>query len=291
MDARLTPEEIDQFVQLFPPGQRARLVLREAGFPPASVPASADTAGDFWEQVAVELSSGVMENGRRRVLEAALRRYPHNAVLLAGRAEPSRAEPPVPGEGREGHPLRVLVMSANPLGKERCGGERDARAAVDALRPTGAEVEMVLAARSTDLRRVLEFRPRVLHLACHGEGDSLVFEDLHGEAQYVPASDIAEALVHYRDRSEAGLHGLVLGSCDGEHLAPRLTAAAEVVVAHRGRLDDPCAVAFSEHLYHQFARVDDLGLAAELASHHVRLTDASCAPVADGLLVLRREPG
>ncbi|NKZ01647.1 effector-associated domain EAD1-containing protein [Nocardiopsis alborubida] len=288
MDAQLTPEEIDQFIRLFPPGQRARLVLREAGFPSASVPASADTAGDFWEQVAVELSSGTMEDGRRRVLEAALRRYPHNPVFLAGYAEPSRAEPPVPGEGR---PFRVLVMSANPRGTERCGVERDARAAVDALRPTGAEIELVLAARSTDLRRVLEFRPRVLHLACHGEGDNLVFEDLHGEAQHVPARDIARALVHYRDASGAGLHGLVLGSCDGEHLAPHLTAAAEVVVAHKGRLDEPCAVAFSEHLYHQFARDDDLGLAAEVASHHVRLTDASCAPVTDGLLVMRRELG
>ncbi|MFV2197455.1 CHAT domain-containing protein [Nocardiopsis sp. LOL_012] len=115
---------------------------------------------------------------------------------------------------------------------------------MDTLRSVGAEVETVQAAGPTDVWRVLDVRPDVLHLACHGEGDRLLFEDLHGEAQYVPAADLAGTLGHYRDALGVGLRGVVLSSCDGEHLAPHFTAAAGAVVAHRGRLDAPCAVAF-----------------------------------------------
>ncbi|MFW6639323.1 effector-associated domain EAD1-containing protein [Nocardiopsis algeriensis] len=275
MDAHLTPEEIGELTRIFPP-HRAHHLLNRAGFPPGAVPAFPYTARDFWEQVAAELSHGAVSDGRWRLLEAAHRLYPGNEVFRAARTAPPAL------------PMRVLVMSAEPRGTQHLEAGREVRAITHALRGSGAEVELVPAARSTDLGRVLSFEPHVLHLVCHGEGDSLVFGDVHGEAHHVPARDLADTLRHYRKTSDTGLHGLVLSSCDGEHIAPLFTGAAEVVVAHRGRLDAACAAAFSGHLYERLAQVGDLGRAAATAAHHVRLTDASCAPVADGLLVLRQ---
>lgn len=275
MGDELTPEEIATLAKVFPP-HRAYGLLRAAGFPMQSVPALPGTATDFWEGIAESLASGVMHDGRRRILAEASRRYPGNETFVRGR------EPSV----RPDRETTVLVVGASPSGMTRIRADREARAVMTAAEGSGLRVEHCPAAAATDLRRILKVRPHFLHLICHGDGESLFFEDVHGEAHRVAAEHVADTLRLYRDSAGIRLRGLVIGSCDSDRVAACFASAAERVVAHRDRLDDACAIAFAGHLYRDLRHAADLGVAARLAAQHTLLTDSTCSTVVNDLVIL-----
>ncbi len=279
MSDEFTSEEVTTLAEVFPPGRTARALLREAGFPMPNVPGLPEHAAAFWEQVSESLGHGVLAEGRNRILQAASRRYPDNRVFqvpAGGRPAP-RANAEV---------LRVLVVGAQPSDTERIRPDLDAKAIATAGARGHLLVEYCPAASATDLRRVLDFRPDILHLACHGDGESLIFEDVHGEEHRVPAQHVADTLKLYRDLGRSHLRGLVLASCDGDEVAARFTGVAERVVAHRGVLDDVCAVTFTRHLYEALEHTVDVGDAARIAAQHTLLTDPACAEIAARLVIL-----
>lgn len=269
-----TAAEITALAEVFPPVRTARSLLRAGGFPMTAMPAAPDTAIDFWTQVSESLAHGVLPGGRRRILAAAAQRYPGQEAFRAGAG------------GGTPNAARVLVLGASPTGTARIRSDRDARA-IDRARAGGhLDVTYCPAAAATDLQRVLDVRPDILHLACHGAGQDLVFENLLGEQHRVPARDVAATLQLYREIGGVRLRGLVLASCDGDAIAAQFVPVAERVIAHRGMLDDACAVTFTLHLYQALERTPDLGTAARLAARHAALTDVSCAAVVPGLIVL-----
>jgi hypothetical protein len=180
----------------------------------------------------------------------------------------------------------VLVVGASPTGQERIRPDREARAVVAAAEAGHLQVELAPAALATDLQRILAFRPDILHLACHGDGEHLIFEDLHGEEHLVPAEQVAATLRLYRDVAGVRLGGVVLGSCRGADIAACFAEVVDRVVAHRGSLDDACAVAFAGFLYRALRDHPDLGAAARLAAQHTLLTDETCTNVVAALVVL-----
>jgi hypothetical protein len=278
-----TPEQITALAEVFPPGRTARALLREAGYPMAGLPGLAETALAFWEQISEALAQGVQPDGRNQILKAASRRYPGNPVFRVAFEVTLDREP-----GRRVRPevWRVLVVGADPSGTERIRPDLDAKAIAAAGSKGHLVVEYCPAAAATDLARVLDYHPDILHLACHGDGESLIFEDVHGEEHRVAAADVADTLKLYRDLGRDQLRGLVLASCDGGGIAARFVQAARRVVAHRGLLDDICAVTFTRHLYEALEHTPDVGDAARIAAQHTLLTDQSCADVVAGLVVL-----
>ena len=271
----LTDEEIREFARVYPPGPAARALLHRAGFPGEHVPSPIGVTGlDFWYAVADAVSAGRVPDGRRRLLEAAVRDFPHNTVF--------RAVPRGPSPVR-----RVLVVGAAPHGTERLRADRELRAVQQAA-ARAITVDHCPAAAVTDLGRVLDEPPDILHLVCHGDGEHLVFEDTYGDPHRVPAADVARLLAAYAPDADARLRGLVLASCDSGTVAGLFTEVAEVVVAHRGPLDDETAVLYAAELYDLLQRVPALDRAARIAAEHVavRLGDVYGRQLAANLVVL-----
>ncbi len=288
---RLTEAELTALARAFPPGPAARAVLSSAGFPGEHLPSAFGvTSTEFWAQVAAAVEDGVLADGRRELLAAAARRFPANPVFLADRAFP--ADPVLPAAGAgvrapESAPVAVLFVGASPVGARRLRTDREAKAVLRAAGGEGRRVEICPAAEVTDLRRLLDLRPDILHLACHGDGENLVFEDGFGEQATVPAAEVARTLLLYRERAGVRLRALLLGSCHSERAAALFRGAADTVIAHTGPLDDQCAIAFAEWFYRELGRTPDrIADAAVIAARHTTLTDPLCAGLEDGLVVL-----
>lgn len=285
MSDEFTLEEITELAEVFGAGRPALALLRRAGYPMSFVPAAAETPSPFWEQISENLAKGALPGGRLHIMKEALRQFPGNAVFRIAITVSIAAEPAVGG------PLRVLVIGASPAGSERIRPDREAKAILDVARDGGHfQVELCPAASASDLRQVLTFRPDILHLACHGDGDDLIFEDVDGEEHRVAALHIASTLRLYRELKHVHLRGLVLASCASDGIAGHFTDVAERVVAHRGLLDDDCAVAFADQLYRALEDDSDLGVAARLAAQHVLLTDSTCSAVVTHLVIVP-DPG
>ena len=290
---KFSAKEIETLAEIFPPRWPARSLLREVGFPLTEVPAAADTAVAFWEQIAESIAVGILPGGRRLLLVAAAKRYPGQPVFVAGPADTPSHGPMATGDGTSGKPTdasraltRVLVVGANPQRTERIRPDRDARAIRQAAEQGHIIAEYCPAASATDLGRALEFRPDILHLACHGSAGDLIFEDAQGCEHAVAARDVEETLRLYAEVGSVRLRGVLLASCDGDQAAAELLRAADRVIAHTGPLDDECAVLFTRLLYQELARTPDLAVAARLAAQHTLLTDRSCADLVTGLLIL-----
>jgi hypothetical protein len=201
-----------------------------------------------------------------------------------------------PGDGA---PLRVLVLGASPAGLPPVRADAEARRIEDAVAADRVEVKYVAAAVATDLEKVRDFRPHIVHFVCHGEEDQLAFNDSLGEYDLVRADGIAATLAYYREKRNIRLRAVVLAACDGEKLAPAFTAVADTVIAHRGKLADPCGMAFAGQFYRlvsnavaalpsgqppgEAGNIDLADTAAEAAVLTVALSSA-CAPVRSNLI-------
>jgi len=278
----LTPEEIIALADAFPVGPSSRTLLRMARFPAGAIPVGGySNALEFWTAIADEVASGVMPDGRRQILAAARRKFPYS----------TRFPDPAGAAAAPAGPLRVLVLGASPAGLPWVRTDQEARRIEDAAAAGRVAIEYVAAAMATDLERVRAFRPGIVHFICHGDSDRLAFNDPRGEYDLVKASRIAETLGYYRDSAGVRLRAVVLAACDGNTLAPYFTGVADTVIGHRGKLADPCGIAFAAQFYRLLTGAAGqgegglAGTAREAAVLTVALSEA-CAPVQSNLIVL-----
>jgi hypothetical protein len=270
----LTRTEITELAKVFPPMRPARALLRDAGFPVIAIPATPDTALGFWEQIAESIADGLMENGRRKILAEALERYETNPVFRAALAVPHGVIQ-----------LRVLAVGASPRGSDRIRWDRELRAISEANRGH-LDLEACPAASVMDLNRIREFKPDLLHLACHSEDGRLIFEDVDGERHEVEAADVVDTLRLARELKGVRLRGVLLRSCHSEQIAELFSEVADIVVAHHGALDDACAMVFADRFYRELADTPDLRVAARLAARDTANFDQGCRSLLTGLVVL-----
>ncbi|MYV97438.1 CHAT domain-containing protein, partial [Streptomyces sp. SID3343] len=180
----------------------------------------------------------------------------------------------------------VLYIGASPDDHAQLRVDRGLRELLGIAEWGGIVVEPVPAAMASDLRRIRATRPDILHLACHGSGESLLFEDIHGEEHAVSAHQIVRTLRLYRDEVGIRLRGLVLASCDSEAIVEQFRGTADTVVAHTGPLDDLCANAFAGLFYREVAHGLGLAGAARVAARLTVLDNESCEALESGLVVL-----
>src|SRR5262249_17234591 len=119
--------------------------------------------------------------------------------------------------------------------------------------------------KRAQLAEIIEGKPDILHIACHGKDGTLYWEDGEGDRVDVPAAWLAESVA---ERAGHRLSGIVLSACDGESTGPLFTDAAPGVVAHKGRLADNLAIDFAERFYDELARMPVLPTAARRADAH-----------------------
>lgn len=298
----LTAAEIRALAAAFPVGQPARTLLRLMRFPAELIPSmDGRTALQFWAELADLIAMGAVSDGRRRLLGAAQGIYPGNSVFSGPGPDVSPATvtalSPTTGTAvappertpvrRAGTPtqVRVLVIGASPSDMPPVRADREARAIAEAA-PTLLKAESALGAEATDLEKVREFRPDILHFACHGDDDCLIFNTVLGESDPVLASRIAQTLAYYRANSGVRLRAIVLGACDGGKLAPEFTGVADTVIAHRKALSDPCGVAFARQFYRLVGGEASIAAAAREAAQLTAQYSEPCAAIIANLIVL-----
>ncbi|MFE9247964.1 effector-associated domain EAD1-containing protein [Streptomyces sp. NPDC007088] len=299
--APLEQQEVRALAEVYHSAGRARLMLRSAGFPAWAVPAGAGTMGEFWSQVSSELEAGVMPAGRISVLARAHAEHPFHPVFAAavqGRPQPGGGAPATGARtGRTGagagtdERLRVMLLGAEPARYGATRASAELRAAVREERGR-LDVRLFPAAGGADLGEIRSFLPHVLHLACHGTREELVLEDASGEAHHLAADDLVSTLGLVAEHRGHRLRALLLRSCEGQEVAERFLPYADVVIAHRGRLDAECSVLFAAAFYRELAASDEapdaraIGAAAHFAAQDTVNQAAPCRGVQTQLIVL-----
>jgi len=306
--------------------ENAERLLMMIGFPAMRMPNFNLNMTRAWNEVFTDLENGILPPAPyRTILLAALRVYSDHPVLrplakrygLAPAGRPRAVADPV-AQSADGDstlhnasvhggdtlrvdapsdpekrgsvsldpPVGVHVFAASPSDRVLLRASAELRAIQTVARYRNITVTLSTATNLLDLQEVLTTRPRILHLSTHGESGCLVFEDALGEAVLVQANDLVGLLSTYRERAGLRLNGLVLNSCDSAAIAEQFRGVADVVVAHRGQLDDECAIAFVQNLYETLSQVPDLASAAWIAAEQVSRAIGSCARTVTNLVVL-----
>ncbi|MFF7076411.1 effector-associated domain EAD1-containing protein [Streptomyces lavendulae] len=297
-DASLEPllrEEIVELATVYNTPGQAETLLLAAGYPPDALPYAPKSPREYWETVSASLATGVMADGRRRILAEARERRPFNPVFAAAPTPGPEAAVPAPASVATeavGVP-KVMVLGSEPA---RRGAVRAAAELREILQATRGRLEVIPgpAATVADLVRIRRELPDILHLACHGTEEGLLLEDQDGEPHTLPAAELARTLQLAAEHYGHHLRALVLRSCDSNAIAGQFTELADVVIAHRGRLDADCSTLFAAALYEELASIGDPLLQKELvAAAHVAAQDVVnragvCRAISTDLIVLTR---
>lgn len=267
----LSDHEVRALARAFPTGRSAALVLARAGIPVERLPITeAMTPLEYWWAVSSLVDGGIVADGRRAVLRAAHEQLPYHPDF---QLDENRIE-------------SVLVVGASPSGADRLRADRELRAILLASADK-LTVHAAPAALPTDLEQVLSLRPHILHFACHGDGENLLFEGPRGTSRPVAGTRVVDILGVYRDQAGVALRGIVLNACDSADIAPLFARVADVVIAHDGPLSDGCAVIFAGKLYQALVAVSALSEAAHIAAGNTVLeAGAACGQLRDNLVVI-----
>ncbi|AXL89860.1 hypothetical protein C4J65_17335 [Streptomyces sp. CB09001] len=291
-DARLEPllrEEIGELASVYNAPGQAETLLLAAGYPSDALPYAPRSPREYWETVSANIATGIMADGRRRILAEARARRPFNPVFAAA---PAPGADTAVDTAATGVP-KVMVLGAEPA---RRGAVRAGAELREILTASGSSLEVIPgpAATVADLVRIRRELPDILHLACHGTEEGLLLEDQDGEPHTLPAAELASTLRLAAEHYDHRLRALVLRSCDSDAIAGQFTELADVVIAHRGKLDSDCSTLFAAALYVELAALSaplsqrGLVAAARLAAQDVVNRAGVCRPIRSDLIVLTR---
>jgi len=255
-------------------------LLRRIGFPADRVPSFAMDHRYAWKQVFDDLASGIVPTPYRRVIEAAAKTFPANPTFRRLREKIAQLANGI---------RHVVVVAASPTDAERVRGDRELRAIIDAGRSSRLTITPMPAAAATDLRELRRLRPDVLHLAGHGNENEFVFESPTGDSAPISANRVVGLLASYRRHDDVRLAAIVLNSCYSAGIARLFAPVADVVVGHRGELDDECAVAFASELYRALRDARSFAAAASVAAATAAVSSPYCTNLEDDLIVLGGE--
>jgi len=233
----MTNEVVELMQDLYFDEPHARAVLIGVGYKPAQIP-EFRSAVTFWPEVVLRLRMGIVPDGIRLLLTAAVRDHPGNqwaADLLAkcgGAAEP----------------VTVLCLFADPLRASKIRIDREARLLNEIGDRGGVGIRMRHAVQVTDIiPALLREKPRILHFAGHGlRSGRLVFEDVAGVPTSVGLASLARAIVA---ACPSMLDCVVLNSCFTGENAEAFRGATKAVAGSVTAINDDCALAFGRGFY------------------------------------------
>ena len=69
---------LDELARVFTKEHQVDVLLDKIGFPPPQRPISAESPGEMWNMICVEIDKGLTEGGLEKLLQEAARLYPFN---------------------------------------------------------------------------------------------------------------------------------------------------------------------------------------------------------------------
>lgn len=268
--------EVRELARLYPPSLTTVNKLQRAGFDVTLLPSisSVGNARNYWSLINDDVANGVVENGRQLLLAMAREDFRFNQVLF-GRVRPATWE--------------VVLMGATPAGLDPLRPDQEYRG-IHAI-GAGIDVRYHPLAAADDVSELVQRHPHVLHLACHGRGYELTFDDGSGGPHVVHAEDLAGALREHERIESRRLYGIVLNACDTALAAEALRPCADAIIAHSSDLSDDEALEFAVTFYRTLVTSESLADAAAITKARLVMRDAALRRMAREVVVLPGTPG
>jgi uncharacterized repeat protein (TIGR01451 family) len=192
-----------------------------------------------------------------------------------------------PAAGR--HPVKVLILGANPLDTESLEIGREIREIRGVIR-AGRERDNIevcfprLAARPDDIiQALLDEEPWLVHFAGHGGGQhqSFAAESEYGLAHVIPVDDLVELFGAFGRNVKC----VLVNCCDTELLARELSAVVPYAIGMRQPVHDKSAIRFSHGFYQALAAGNSIDDAFRLGM--IQLTMAPIGSDASAPILFR----
>ncbi|MCA9634484.1 MAG: CHAT domain-containing protein [Myxococcales bacterium] len=236
-------DELRRFVRYLPEGGRLEAALPGPTAPPIQV---AYAAVDLF------VREGII--GADLLWEALVKARPRRAAEI--RQVQACFEVTAKPQSPDPVSLRILLVSASPSSERRLRVDREHREITARIRGARhrdrVDVEPLSAARFEDLRTALmQHKPHVLHLSCHGEEDgSLVLESSTGEgSRIIPPRNLLMLLRAVGDE----LRLVVVNACHAVAVAREIPTIGALSVGIREAIHDDEAIDFSVAFYEALA--------------------------------------
>jgi hypothetical protein len=175
--------------------------------------------------------------------------------------------------------VTILFVAANQSADGPLALDKEYRAIEESIRAArhrrAFQLVPKLAARLSDLQQaLLEHRPEVIHIACHGSPDAELML-LSDEAGTVPVSPTALASTF--DALADNLTLVACNACFTTEQAEAIRATAGLAIGMRARIGDDAAIAFASSLYRALAFGRSVHAAFEAGRAAVEAIDAEQA--------------
>ncbi|MCP4697954.1 MAG: AAA family ATPase [Gammaproteobacteria bacterium] len=148
-------------------------------------------------------------------------------------------------------PHTILILAANPKDTHALRVSEELRDVLTDLRHAKyaghLQAQVVLAARPDDVgRAMLEYKPRIVHFAGHGQGaDGIVLENDAGETRLASTQALQRLFQTFAEHVDC----VVLNACYSQRQAEAIAEWIPVVAGMRRAVSDDTATAFSVAFY------------------------------------------
>jgi hypothetical protein len=154
------------------------------------------------------------------------------------------------GQTKDGAPIKILFLAANPLDTVRLSIDEEVRAIQQTLRQADYrifDVQLGPAVRIEDLQALLlQHRPDILHFSGHGtETSNLIFHNAQGNSVQVRGATLGQLFQILKDN----LRCVVLNACYTAELAEGLAGVIDCVVGIENAITDSAALQFTTAFY------------------------------------------
>jgi len=259
-------------------------LLDDAGMPSASIPPFRNygTPLLYWRNILQLLATDPIpldvlakrgvKNALAAVLQQASKRRPGNAMLHDRfvQADATFATGTAPALPPSSMP-KILVLGATPNNVNPLRVNRELKVIrAAAARPDAKNKFEVVDDLTTDpntLQRTLEeFRPTILHFACHGQEqgqpEAIILGNADDNAIALPAALLAQ-MIAFVNKTGPAIQAIVLNACASKAVAKAMEGLVDVAVFTEGKIADAAAIAFSEGFYEGLTNGESVGLALD----------------------------
>lgn len=165
-------------------------------------------------------------------------------------------------------PIRILILAANPWNTNRLDLGEEYQRIQDSLDESELKNQFELkyhpALRAENLlKKVLEFKPHLIHFSGHGEADSLIFTDLTGDKAHEVTK---QALADLFKLLAPDLKAVFLNACYSATQAEEIVEQVDYVIGMNAAINDLAAISFSQGFYTAIFRQNTLDIEQAFAA-------------------------
>ena len=145
---------------------------------------------------------------------------------------------------------RILLIAANPVGAEELKLPKEFRNINESIQLAKNrdlfDVEKIGATRYKDLRRkLLSFKPHIVHFSGHGTNNGILLEGENGEVQIASHQRLYDLLIKFTDHLEC----VILNACNSKRTAQSLDSHIPYSIGMNAPISDKDAIDFSLGFY------------------------------------------